>query len=146
MKTATGFFFPRDASESRNENPGLSRGIQSRSGTKSKHADDGSGAASDHASELDDSNVSKPADDGACGGDASGRDASGCDASGGDAGGRGGASHPLPRRGGVALDDSRFGCINFVEYPVTAGYEGMRRPRHAGNGRRTGKAKQSGQE
>jgi hypothetical protein len=46
----------------------------------------------------------------------------------------------------VALDDSRFGCINFVEYPVTAEYEGMRRPRHAGNGRCTGKAKQSGQE
>jgi hypothetical protein len=41
-------------------------------------------------------------------------------------------------RGLVALDDIRFGRINFVEYPVATGYEGMRRPRHAGNGRRAG--------
>ncbi|EHK55017.1 hypothetical protein [Allomesorhizobium alhagi] len=46
----------------------------------------------------------------------------------------------------IALDDSRFGRINFVEYPVASGYKGMRRPRHAGNGRRTRQAKQSGQE
>jgi hypothetical protein len=38
----------------------------------------------------------------------------------------------------VALDDIRFGRINFVEYPVATGYEGMGRPRHASNGGCTG--------
>jgi hypothetical protein len=46
----------------------------------------------------------------------------------------------------ISPDDGVLGCIDLIEYPVSSRHECMRRPREAGDGRRAGNAKQSGQE
>lgn len=46
----------------------------------------------------------------------------------------------------IVCDDVRIGRVDFVEYPLAVRHQGVGRPRHAGDGRRSGQAKQSGQE